>query len=111
MARPRRKRTAHDEAFLEAIREAPEDNVPRLIYADWLSEQSDPVLVARGELIRVQCQLAGLPESAPRREHLLQREAGLLRRFRHRWWRNRFYCRTGPYVRGFMQSFTFQLWD
>ena len=28
----------HDEAFLEAIREQPGDDAPRLIYADWLEE-------------------------------------------------------------------------
>jgi uncharacterized protein (TIGR02996 family) len=109
MARPRRQRTAHDAAFLDAIREAPEDNVPRLIYADWLSDQPDPILVARGELIRVQCQLAGLPQGDERRKPLLQRETSLLGRFSHRWWKHRFYCQTGPYVRGFIETFTFEM--
>jgi uncharacterized protein (TIGR02996 family) len=46
----------HDE-FLQAILASPTDNGPRLIYADWLDEHGDP----RGEFIRVQCTLEGLP--------------------------------------------------
>ena len=30
--------TSHDDAFLEAIRAAPEDDTPRLVYADWLDD-------------------------------------------------------------------------
>jgi uncharacterized protein (TIGR02996 family) len=37
-----------DEAFLRAILASPEDDVPRLIYADWLEERGDP----RAELLR-----------------------------------------------------------
>ena len=33
--------SAHD-AFLQAIREAPEDDTPRLVYSDWLDEHGDP---------------------------------------------------------------------
>jgi uncharacterized protein (TIGR02996 family) len=39
---------------LAAVLEAPDDDVPRLAYADLLSAKSDP----RGEFIRVQCTLA-----------------------------------------------------
>jgi uncharacterized protein (TIGR02996 family) len=35
-----------------AIRNAPLDDIPRLIYADWLDEHGDP---ERAELIRIQC--------------------------------------------------------
>jgi uncharacterized protein (TIGR02996 family) len=31
-----------EEAFLAAIRDAPEDETPRLVYADWLKERADP---------------------------------------------------------------------
>jgi uncharacterized protein (TIGR02996 family) len=41
--------------FLQDIIEHPEDDAPRLIYADWLEEHGDP---DRGEFIRVQCRLA-----------------------------------------------------
>jgi uncharacterized protein (TIGR02996 family) len=32
----------HDEAFLQAILDSPDDDAPRLIYADWLEEKDDP---------------------------------------------------------------------
>src|SRR5206468_3722921 len=40
-------------AFLRAICERPDEDGPRLVYADWLEERGDP----RGEFIRVQCRL------------------------------------------------------
>ena len=44
------------EAFLQRIRAFPDDDAPRLVFADWLDEQGDP----RGEFIRVQIALAQL---------------------------------------------------
>lgn len=44
-----------DADFLRAILAAPDDDAPRLIYADWLDENGKP---ERAEFIRVQCQLA-----------------------------------------------------
>jgi uncharacterized protein (TIGR02996 family) len=43
------------EPFLAAIRAAPADDLPRLVFADWLDEHGDP---DRAEFIRVQCELA-----------------------------------------------------
>jgi uncharacterized protein (TIGR02996 family) len=43
------------EAFIAAILAAPDDDLPRLVYADWLEEQGE---VERAEFIRVQCELA-----------------------------------------------------
>jgi uncharacterized protein (TIGR02996 family) len=48
---------SHPECFLEQILEHPEDDAPRLRYADWLDEHGE----ALGEFIRVQCGLARLP--------------------------------------------------
>jgi uncharacterized protein (TIGR02996 family) len=47
--------------FLRAILEKPDDDLPRLIYADWLDEHGDP---ARAEFIRAQCTLARIPRNA-----------------------------------------------
>jgi uncharacterized protein (TIGR02996 family) len=58
-------------ALLAAIRAAPDDDAPRLIYADWLDEHSQP---ERAEFIRVQCELAR--NDSPT---LRQREATLVR--------------------------------
>jgi uncharacterized protein (TIGR02996 family) len=46
------------EAFLRAITANPEDDVLRLVYADWLEEQGDP----RAEFLRLDCALAGKAE-------------------------------------------------
>jgi uncharacterized protein (TIGR02996 family) len=51
-------RLAEHEAFLRAIFDAPDDDLPRLVYADFLDENGDPL---RAEFIRVQCRLAALP--------------------------------------------------
>jgi uncharacterized protein (TIGR02996 family) len=67
-----------EDAFLLAIREAPLDDTPRLIYADWLDEQGRPGGAARAEFIRVQCQMARLPREDPRWAELTRREAALL---------------------------------
>lgn len=64
-----------DDAFLKAILADPDDDSPRLIYADWLDEQGQP---ERAEFIRVQCELARLPEGEPRRGELEARERELL---------------------------------
>jgi uncharacterized protein (TIGR02996 family) len=49
-------RVTHDDAFLQSILEAPDDDSPRLIYADWLDERGDP----RAEFLRLECRLARL---------------------------------------------------
>jgi uncharacterized protein (TIGR02996 family) len=63
------------EAFRQVILEAPEDDVPRLVYADWLEENDQP---ARADFIRAGCQLARLAENDRRRAPLEDREQALL---------------------------------
>ena len=48
------------EALLQSVLAHPADDLPRLVYADYLDETGDPVLSARAEFIRVQCELARL---------------------------------------------------
>jgi uncharacterized protein (TIGR02996 family) len=67
--------------LLQAIREAPDDDAPRLIYADWLEDHSE---AERAELIRVQCELARLPLGL-RAAQLRQREKELLARHARAW--------------------------
>jgi uncharacterized protein (TIGR02996 family) len=71
----RKKPAGQDGAFLDAIAEAPEDDAPRLIYADWLEDNAQP---HRAEFIRAQCRLARMEEYDPDRLPLEQREAELL---------------------------------
>lgn len=58
--------------FIQALREDPQDDDTRLIFADWLEEQGDP----RGEFFRVQQELAnGVPDLDRRRRlHARSRE-------------------------------------
>src|SRR5262249_29199298 len=50
------------DAFLRAILDAPDDDAPRLVYADWLDEHGE---TERAEFIRVQITLASLAEDSP----------------------------------------------
>lgn len=63
-------------SLLDAIRASPEDDGPRLVYADHLMEQGDP----RGEFIAVQCALAKADDGA-----LLDKASALLTANRERW--------------------------
>ncbi|HEY1192112.1 MAG TPA: TIGR02996 domain-containing protein [Gemmata sp.] len=54
--------TSTDEpAFLAAILHAPDDDTPRLVFADWLDERAQGDDTARAALIRAQCRLEHLP--------------------------------------------------
>jgi uncharacterized protein (TIGR02996 family) len=53
-------------AFLAAIIADPDDDSPRLVYADWLEERGDP----RGAFIRLQCALERASADDPRRPAL-----------------------------------------
>jgi uncharacterized protein (TIGR02996 family) len=72
---------------LQAVLDRPEDDAPRLVYADWLEETRQPVHVARAQLIRVQIALERLPETAPEWPQLAVRERKLLRRYWKTWQR------------------------
>jgi uncharacterized protein (TIGR02996 family) len=67
---------SYKDAFLQTVVENPDDDTPRLIYADWLEEHGD---LPRAEFIRVQCELARLPQDDEvRRPTLQEREWTLL---------------------------------
>src|SRR5688572_2032706 len=72
----------HDDAFLEDVAEHPDDDAPRLIYADWLEDHDDR---DRAEFIRVQCERAHLHREDPRGEELERREQQLLREHGEEW--------------------------
>jgi uncharacterized protein (TIGR02996 family) len=66
-------------AFLQSIVETPDDDTPRLIYADWLDDQGD---ADRAEFIRLQCSLGNQP--VPNTEETLRAE-DLLDAHEHTW--------------------------
>jgi uncharacterized protein (TIGR02996 family) len=63
------------DAFLLDIIESPEDDAPRLVYADFLDDLDQP---DRAEFIRVQCRRASLPADHPEQRKLASRESDLL---------------------------------
>jgi uncharacterized protein (TIGR02996 family) len=68
--------------FLARICSEPDDDGPRLVFADWLDEHDQP---ERAEFIRVQCALAHLPTDDPRHYLLTTIETSLLARFHALW--------------------------
>lgn len=78
--------TDEQRALWAAIRAHPDDDTPRLVYADWLQEHDDE---PRAEFIRVQCALAQL--GSDRRKGRKQRpaleasEKGLIAAHREGW--------------------------
>src|SRR5262249_28140169 len=63
-----------EQALLCAVIDAPQDDLPQLVYADWLEEHARP---QRAELIRIQCRLADLPLDSPDYPDLLDRQQEL----------------------------------
>src|SRR5262245_40022549 len=66
----------------KAVLDDPEDDTPRLIYADWLDDNGDP---GRADFIRVQVERARLPEGDARHGELARREGELFREGFARW--------------------------
>lgn len=68
--------------LLRAVRAAPDDDHPRLIFADWFEQNGD---AERAEFVRVQCRLAALPYVTNEWRRLRDRERHLLGANRARW--------------------------
>jgi len=75
----------HEQAFLQAIREEPDDDAHRLIYADWLEDQGGANRTARAAFIRAQCRLAVLPDDDPLHDKLEDEAADLLAEHEDEW--------------------------
>jgi uncharacterized protein (TIGR02996 family) len=69
-------------SFLADILANPEDDTPRLVFADWLDEHDQS---ERADFIRVQVELAKMPGDDPRRAPLKQREEQLRKAHAGRW--------------------------
>src|SRR4051794_8966487 len=68
--------------LLRAVLDDPDDDAPRLVYADWLDDHGAH---DRAEFIRVQIELARLPQGDPGRPALQVREGALLAPNREAW--------------------------
>ena len=51
--------------FLDEARDRPDDDVPRLVLADWLDDHGDDTDRARAEHLRIQCRLARPGQTEP----------------------------------------------
>jgi uncharacterized protein (TIGR02996 family) len=71
-----------ERAFFDRIRDEPDDDGPRLIYADWLDENGQ---AERAEFIRLECALARLPEDDPHTPELGERQRQLSDAFEEQW--------------------------
>ena len=104
--------TAED-AFLDDIREHPEDDAVRLIYADWLDDRGAPGDADRAEFIRVQ--IAAVSLRGPELAQNLRRSRDLLELHWDEWtapiWRvlgRKTHASVAPvgYRRGFLHELT-----
>jgi uncharacterized protein (TIGR02996 family) len=69
------------DALLKAVCDNPDDDTPRLVFADWLQEHGDE---DRAEFIRLQIELAALPEGK-KKQKAQAREKELLDAHRDEW--------------------------
>lgn len=67
--------------WIARIAAAYDDDAPRLVYADWLQQQGDPL----GEFIMLQCERARLDRWEPRQKPMREREEHMLSLYRNRW--------------------------
>jgi uncharacterized protein (TIGR02996 family) len=78
-------RTATDSAFLATILDHPDDDAPRLVYADWLDDHGD---ADRAEFIRLQVRAARMLQTDPELPGIRAR-AEYLGRIHHVEWASR----------------------
>jgi uncharacterized protein (TIGR02996 family) len=69
--------------FLDAIFDNPDDDLPRLVYADWLEEHGEGTYA---EFIRLQCAVARLPWNGPEATELWKRISPVWNRLEEEWW-------------------------
>ncbi len=90
-------------SFLAEVIADPDNDIPRLIYADWLEEQGSP----RGEFIRVQCELNQISDLDPRWLDLQFRSNELLEKHGEQWAKEIGQdVRKCVYTRGFIETIT-----
>src|SRR5689334_12337700 len=91
-----------ESAFVQAVINNPDDDTPRLVYADWLEEHDQP---ERAEFIRLQVELARPCRPAARHRALAARQRELLAQNRASWGAGTLHALGRPrYRRGFVES-------
>ncbi len=96
------------EEFVHAVRSAPNDDAPRLVFADWFEEQGD---LERATLVRTQVERASLPWWDAKAVHLELKERGILAQHRADWMEKLPMTEGvtyGSYARGFVDNVGFE---
>src|ERR1043166_5079721 len=109
LRRTRPMPTSDEAGLLAAIRGNPDDDTPRLVYADWLQEHDR---ADYAEFIRLQCAAARLPDGDAERRKNEKTAAALFRKHKFEWfgalWKNFQGTKPGAshchVVRGFVTS-------
>jgi uncharacterized protein (TIGR02996 family) len=93
-----------EKSFLQAVCETPEDDAPRLVFADWLDDNGQG---ERAEFIRLQCRLAGMSGLEDGHAGLVRREKELLDAHGQKWSKplTKFTIRV-TFRRGFVEGMT-----
>src|SRR4051794_22790595 len=65
------------DAFLQALRDDPDDDTTRRVYADWLEEQDDPTCRLQADFIRIDLELAAMTGPRRARRQLVERRRKL----------------------------------
>jgi uncharacterized protein (TIGR02996 family) len=92
------------DALLAAIAAKPDDDLPRLVFADFLDETGDPTDAARAKLIRTQIEAANLPVGDPHRDELDRRVEELWEAHKSKWFEGVHEDRLPYPERGFITS-------
>jgi uncharacterized protein (TIGR02996 family) len=71
--------------FFRDIKEHPDDDTPRLVFADWLEEHGDAATAARGEFLRSRVLRHHLSNDDPSYSSLKRREGELFTAYRWLW--------------------------
>jgi uncharacterized protein (TIGR02996 family) len=74
-----------EDAFLAGIRGQPQDDLRRLVYADWLEEQDTDECRAKAEYLRLEIHIHTLPDDHPQRDGLILHLRGLAERLPLGW--------------------------
>lgn len=73
-------------ALLRTIAANPDDDTPRLIYADWLDETGDETNRARAELIRLDIHINSLPPGSEERRQMRSHDWARMLPLASAWW-------------------------
>ncbi|HJZ54541.1 MAG TPA: TIGR02996 domain-containing protein [Gemmataceae bacterium] len=100
------------QALIAAIIEHPEEDTPRLAFADWLDERGDAYFADWAALIRSQVEAARTERFSPRWVELVRDQQALFTKRKKEWDIN-WDCRLGrcPFRRGFREGVALELKD